>query len=89
MLKCVHPNVLLIRKKEPTTNHQGQNLSRAYPIVSVTKLHISFGPDSLLHRKRKVKGRPEHPNQSINMKTSQRNKCSGETVLQRIRGSLR
>lgn len=69
MLKCVHPNVLLIRKKEPTINHQGQNLSYAYPVVSVTKLHVCFGRDSLPHRKRKVKGRPEHQNQSINMRT--------------------
>lgn len=40
--------------------------------MSVTKLHVSFGQDSLLHRKRKVKGRPEHWNQYINMKTSRR-----------------
>lgn len=57
-------------------------------IVPATKLHIPVGQDSLLRRKINVKGRPEHWNQSINTKTSRKQKCSGETVPQRIRGSL-
>ena len=68
------------KEKRATINHQGQNLSYVYPIVSVTKLHVSFGRDSLPHRKRKVKGRPEHQNQRINMRTGRRNKCSGEAA---------
>lgn len=56
--------------------------------MSATKLHTSVGQNSLLHRKINFKRRPDHWNQSRNMKTSRRQKCLGETVPQRIRVSL-
>lgn len=89
MFKYACPNGLLISKTEPAINQQGENTSHVYSIVSATELHISVGQDSLLHRKLNFKGRPDHRNQSINMKTSTRQKSSSRTVPQRIRIRLR